>query len=162
MRALRLLLPFALALVSGSAAEPPTGLPFETFREQFAAGDAISIEQVWIRGSGPRVGESIRVGEPDGNPDRPSRSGPQIGDNVIVRGRYRLQSRPQAKIGLSLTTRGPSGPTPVSPKASQRINEGDGTFELEYVVRREGELHVTFYPITNGSSFGGVYFRVRR
>lgn len=162
MRALHLLLLATLAFASGSAAEPPAGQPFETFREKFAAGDAISIEQVWIRGAGPRVGESIRVGEPNDTPDRNPRPGPRIGDTVVVRGRYQLKSRSAANLGLSLTTRGPSGPTPVSPKARQRVDEGSGTFELEYVVRQEGDLHVTFYPATNGSSFGGVYFRVLR
>jgi len=162
MRLPRLLAFLASMLVNGISAEPPPAQPFETFRAQFIPGDAIAIEQVWVRGQGPRVGDSIRVGEPDSPADRHPRSAPRIGDTVVVRGHYALQSRPQAKIGLSLTTREPSGYTPVSPPASQRIDAGHGAFELEYVVRREGELHVTFYPASSGSSFGGVYFRVLR
>jgi hypothetical protein len=162
MRRPCLLLIAALAVVACSAAEKPAGLPFTTFRESFAPGDAIMIEQVWIHGSGPRAGDTFRVGETEENQDHPPRSGPRIGDIVTVRGRYVLQSRRPARIGLSLTSRGPAGPLPVLPQSWQHVVEPNGTFELAYVVRREGELHVTFYPANGGSSFGGVYFRVLR
>ncbi|MEI6463744.1 MAG: hypothetical protein WCQ89_03415 [Verrucomicrobiota bacterium] len=161
MTSLRFLVLTSLVLATGFAAEPPPGLPFTTFRAQFAAGDSIVIEQVRLRGSSLRIGEIIPVGSPETPPETTRGLVPRIGDTVIVRGRYELASQPQARIGLSLTTRGPSGPEAVSPGARQSVRQGSGTFNLEYVIRREGELHVTFFPLTGGTSFGGVYFKVK-
>lgn len=115
-----------------------TGLREIRFRitsEQFEAGDSIVVQQ--IVASSPQL---------------------KIGDTVVVRGQYRLQSRPQAALGFFLTTKGPSGPTPVSPKQRLEISAGTGSFELEHVVPADGFLHVSFYGRPSGSSFGGVYF----
>ena len=39
-----------------------------------------------------------------------------------------------------------------------RIEKGTGTFRLVKTMREEGYLHVSFYPVPTGGSFGGVYF----
>lgn len=132
---LSLLLP--LVLVSWLRGLPAgvTSIAFSTSQAQFAAGDVITIQEVFA-----------------------SSANLAPGDVVVVRGTYTLQSRAAAIIGLSLTTSGPSGPTPVSPLARSQIAAGSGTFELEYSIQQVGSMHVTFSPTTSGSSFGGVYF----
>ena len=110
-------------------------IPFEVVRPQFEAGDSIVIQEV--RATSPQL---------------------KIGDTVVVRGQYRLQSKPKAKVGLHLTSRGPSGPTRVLPEQQVEIAAGSGSFELKHVVAKAGDLHVSFYPVPSGSSFGGVYF----
>jgi hypothetical protein len=69
-----------------------------------------------------------------------------------------IHSKQQAALGFFLTSKGPSGPGPISPKQQLAIKEGAGSFELMHVVPAEGYLHVSFYPRPNGSSFGGGYF----
>src|ERR1051326_1427916 len=110
-------------------------VPFRMTDQQFAAGDSIVIEEVIA--SSPRM---------------------EIGDTVIVRGRYHLQSKPRASLGFFLATKGPSDPTPIAPQQQLKINQGSGTFELKHVVPAEGYLHISFYPLPGGPSFGGVYF----
>jgi hypothetical protein len=113
-----------------------SSVPFTTSRVQFAAGDSITIEQVLA--SSPRL-------EP--------------GDTVVARGRYTLQSRATARLGISLTVNSPGWSEPVAPNARLDINAGSGTFELAYSIQQPGALHVTFYPGgAGGESFGGVYF----
>ncbi len=82
----------------------------------------------------------------------------KVGDTIIVRGRYRLKSKSEGSLGFFLTTKGPSAATRVSPHQRQKIEEGAGTFELKHIIPGEGRLHVSFYPLPSGSSFGGVYF----
>jgi hypothetical protein len=123
------------AALVGYAATGLREIAFKITNQQFEAGDSIVVEQVMA--TSPEL---------------------KIGDTVVVRGRYSLQSRPQAALGFFLSTKGPSGPTPISPKQKKEIAAGTGTFELEHVVPADGSLHVSFYPVPNGSSFGGVYF----
>ena len=125
---------FAFAtLVSRGAT--PSPIVFEITSQQFEPGDRIVIKEVWA--TSPRL---------------------RVGDTVIVRGQYRLQSRAEAALGFFLTTNGPSGSTRVSPEQRAVVGAGSGTFELKHVVPSEGRLHVSFYPRPSGSSFGGVYF----
>jgi len=109
---------------------------FTPTRERFASGDSIVIRRVQATSSDLK-----------------------IGDTVLVHGTYTLRSQSSARLGLSLTTKGPGGPKPVSPRAWSKIDKGSGTFMLEYIVHSPGSLHVSFYPSSAGSSFGGVYFR---
>lgn len=113
----------------------PSPIAFKTSRAQFADGDSIVIQEV--AASSPEL---------------------KVGDTVIVRGVYRLESAPEAMLGLSLTTRGPGPATRIAPHQRQKIAAGEGAFELKHVVPAEGSLHVSFYPARGGSSFGGVYF----
>ena len=80
------------------------------------------------------------------------------GDKLVVRGEYQLASHPKAALCLFITTRGPSGGTPVSPRQKVEIVAGRGSFELQHEIQYAGTLHVSFYPLPSGSSFGGVYF----
>ena len=80
------------------------------------------------------------------------------GDKLVVRGEYQLASHPKAALCLFITTRGPSGGTPVSPRKKVEIVAGRGSFELQHEIQYAGALHVSFYPLPSGSSFGGVYF----
>ncbi|MEO5959937.1 MAG: hypothetical protein ABIR80_12545, partial [Opitutaceae bacterium] len=122
---------FSLALV-GFAADP-IAVPFKVTSQQFESGDSIVIQEV--------IATSPRL---------------KVGDTVVVRGQYQLHSKPKAALGFFLTSKGPSGPGPISPKQQLAIEEGAGSFELVHVVPAEGYLHVSFYPRPSGSSFGGV------
>src|SRR5450432_1683080 len=95
-----------LALV-GFAATGLSAIQFKITSQQYEAGDSIIVDQVLATSSVLKVG-----------------------DTVVVRGRYFLQSKPQATLGFFLTTKGPSEPTPVSPKQKKEIVAGSGTFEL--------------------------------
>lgn len=132
-------LPLLLAALSIAAvcyaASGLREIPFRITSEQFSRGDSIVVDQVIA--SSPAL---------------------KVGDTVVVRGHYRLASKPEAMLGFFLTTSGPGGRTSVSPKQRSTIMAGEGTFELEHVVPSEGRLHVSFYPRPSGSSFGGVYF----
>jgi hypothetical protein len=130
-----LLLGICFSASVGYAASALRDIHFNVTSQQFEVGDSIVVEQV--------IATSPEL---------------KVGDTVLVRGRYSLQSRPEASLGFFLTTKGPSGPTMVSPKQKKAIAAGTGTFELEHVVSSDGALHVSFYPRPNGSSFGGVYF----
>jgi len=88
----------------------------------------------------------------------PSTSHLKLGDTVVVRGQYTLQSQPKARLGLSITTSGPSRPTAVSPASQMMISAGSGAFELECTIQQSGSLHASFYEFPGGSSFGGIYF----
>jgi hypothetical protein len=130
-----LLAGICLAALVSFAATGLREIQFKIMSQQFEAGDSIVVEQVLA--TSPEL---------------------KIGDTVLVRGRYSLQSRPQASLGFFLTTKEPSDPTPVSPKQKKGIAAGTGTFELEHVVSADGFLHVSFYDRPSGLSFGEVYF----
>ena len=110
-------------------------VPFAVSSQRFAEGDLIVIREV-VTTSGDL----------------------RMGDKVVVRGDYQLASHPKAALCLFITTRGPSGGTPVSPKQRVEVAVGRGSFELQHEIQYAGALHVSFYPVPSGSSFGGVYF----
>ena len=109
-------------------------IPFGTSQAQFTGGDSITIQTVLA--SSPALA---------------------VGDTVVVRGTYSLQTQASANLGLSITT---SSPTPYTLPSSSRqsIAAGSGSFELQIVIPVTGTYHVTFYSTTSGSSFGGIYF----
>jgi hypothetical protein len=76
---------------------------------------------------------------------------------VVVRGDYQLSSQATALLMISLTQNAPGASERVAPGALMTVT-GSGNFELEYAIQQPGSLHVSFYPTTSGSSFGGVYF----
>lgn len=112
-----------------------SSVPFATSRASFATGDAITITEVLA--SSPRI---------------------EAGDTLVVRGTYTLQSRAAAMLAVSLTTNVPGVSAPIAAQSRKTVDSGTGTFELAYEIKQPGSLHVTFYPATSGSSFGGVYF----
>ena len=113
----------------------PSPISFRITSQQFEPGDSITIKEVLAS-----------------SPDL------KVGDTVIVRGTYFLRSRDDASLGFFLTTKGPSAATKVSREQRALAGAGSGTFELKHIVPSEGRLHVSFYPRSGGSSFGGVYF----
>src|SRR3954469_9759156 len=80
-----------------------------------------------------------------------------VGDTVVVRGRYVLQSQESANVGLSLTQTQDFEPTKISPAANTKAERGTGDFELTFQVVHVGCLHVTFSN-PEKKSFGTVYF----
>lgn len=102
---------------------------------EFSEGDSIIVDQVL--GTSPKL---------------------EIGDRVVVRGRYRLASQARAKLGLSLTRTESREPVPISPAANKQVAKGAGEFELVYEVKHVGCMHVSLSDTSDGRSFGTVYF----
>ncbi len=117
-------------------AEPkfPHVIQFELGASGFLPGDAITITS--LRGDRKHI-------EPGGS--------------YLVEGTYTLAADDKAALCLFCTTRGKSGPTPVSDGQRARITRGTGKFHLYETNLADGWLHVSFYP-HNSSSHGGVYF----
>jgi hypothetical protein len=80
------------------------------------------------------------------------------GDKVIVKGYYTLASKPQASLCLFATSAKASGPSPIQPEQRINVARGQGRFELSETLDCIGYLHLTFYSIPAGESFGGLYF----
>ena len=131
----------ALALPLTASAQPevnasnfPNVVPFQVGDIEFAPGDNITIERV--------TGTSATI---------------RTGETYCVEGTYTLASRAAANLALYTTTKS-SVATPTDPSQIMRVQKGQGTFRLVKVMREEGYLHVSFYPVPSGSAFGGVYF----
>jgi hypothetical protein len=127
----------ALAALGGTS-ETPTDFPaevaFELGKAEFLPGDIITIQQV--RGTSSTI---------------------VTGGTYCVEGTYTLASREEADLALFATTMS-DVPTPIDPSQHTRIAKGTGNFRLVKTVRQEGYLHVSFYPVSSGGDFGGVYF----
>jgi hypothetical protein len=131
------------ALIAGlagrlSGADVATDFPYvvawESGDAEFAPGDSITINQV--RGTTATI---------------------TTGATYCVEGVYTLVSRDEAKVSLFATTKS-STPTPVDPLQTMTVSRGSGAFRLIKTMNEDGYLHISFYPTTSGSSFGGVYF----
>ena len=130
-------LTLALAAWGGAnsiAAEFPSAVPFELGEGEFLPGDSITIQRV--SGTSP----TIRTGE-----------------TYCVEGTYVLASNEKAHLALYATAQS-AVPTPDDPGQSTHIEKGTGTFRLVKTMREEGYLHISFYSVPAGSSFGGIYF----
>src|ERR1017187_6473181 len=133
------LLSFTLALgasaaTNSAAADFSYAVPFELGEGGFFPGDSITIQRV--TGTSP----TIRTGE-----------------TYCVEGTYTLASKEKAHLALYATALS-KGPTPTDPSQKMRIEKGSGTFRLVKTMREEGYLHISFYPVSAGGSFGGIYF----
>jgi hypothetical protein len=117
-----------------TAADFPSVVAFELGTADFQPGDSITIQQ--LRGTSP----TIRTGE-----------------TYYVEGTYTLASRDQADLAW-YTTSSSTVPTPTDPSQIARVEKGAGTFRLVKTVRQDGYLHLSFYPVPSGGSFGEVYF----
>ena len=122
------------AWVASASAELPS-VAFVIGKQQFKPGDSIVIDQVLA--TSPKL---------------------NVGDKVVVRGHYQLASAPKAKLGLFITHRttadaGNTAKTQMTPADSV-----SGSFELSCDISYEGDVHVSFYPVSGGEAFGGVYF----
>jgi hypothetical protein len=130
-------LTIALAAWGGAnsiAADFSSAVPFELGEGGFLPGDSITIQRV--TGTSP----TIRAGE-----------------TYCVEGTYTLASQEKATLALYATTLS-KGSTPTDPSQIMSIEKGAGTFRLVKTMREEGYLHISFYPVSSGGSFGGVYF----
>ncbi len=113
----------------------PHAVPYELGDAVFAPGDNITIQQV--RGTSETIA---------------------IGGTYWVEGTYSLSSRDEADLAFYSTTLSDSGPTPVDSRQHVRIKKGSGSFHLMKTLKEDGYLHLSFYPVSSGSDFGGVYF----
>jgi hypothetical protein len=126
------------AVAHGSPGNGFVQLKVSLDRPNFAWGDAIEITELWATSRQMKVG-----------------------DEVVVRGRYRLQSRESARLALSLTASESGVWLRRSSTQSEMVERGTGEFDLSCEIQAAGRLHVSFYPDGFGSSFGGVYFNGR-
>ncbi|HUA66301.1 MAG TPA: DUF192 domain-containing protein, partial [Alphaproteobacteria bacterium] len=110
----------------------PYPVRFELGSSVFAPGDNITIKEV--RGTNRKI---------------------VVGGTYSVAGTYTLNSKDHAGLSFFSTSVGYSGPTPVDPKQTVRIQRGAGSFYLVITMAEDGYLHVSFY---DGEDFGGVYF----
>ncbi len=110
----------------------PFKVPFEPGSSAFAPGDNITIKEV--RGTTKKI---------------------VVGGTYSVAGTYTLSSRDEARLSFFDTSISYSGPTPIDPKQTVRIQKGSGSFYLVKTMHDDGYLHVSFY---SGEDFGGVYF----
>jgi hypothetical protein len=124
----------APARAADTATEFPSVVPFELGEAEFSPGDSIIIQRL--------TGTSATI---------------RTGETYCVEGTYTLASRDEADVAFYATATSKDA-TPTDPSQIMRIQKGSGTFRLVKVMRREGYLHVSFYPVPSGSVFGGVYF----
>lgn len=117
------------------AGDFPYPVPFELGATEFAPGDTITIQEV--RGTS----EAIAVGQ-----------------TYCVIGTYTLGSREEADLSLLVTATSGSGASKVDPNQTVRISRGAGSFRLIKSIAENGYLHLTFYPVSAGGGFGGLYF----
>ncbi len=77
-------------------------------------------------------------------------------DTVTVRGTYTLSSQPAAKMLFSITTKDVS-----QDKAflTRQVRAGTAVpFEMTRPITCDGDLHIGFYSVEDGSALGNVYF----
>lgn len=80
------------------------------------------------------------------------------GDTVVVKGRVRLQSQPEAQLCLYLTQTKSNSGTEVNASQQTDVSRGLQDFELKITIKHQGALHLTLYHPETGRPFGGVYF----
>ena len=120
-----------LAPLLRSATPALSSVSIATSRVQFETGDSITIREVFA-----------------------SSPAPVIGDVVLVRGDYTLQTRDRARISM-FTTNG------TSPTVNTEVSKGTGAFELQYTIALVGTLRLTWYnAAASGENFGGINFDV--
>ena len=82
----------------------------------------------------------------------------KIGDKVVVKGRYTLASQPKASLCLFTTVKKDAETSKTRPEQTIAITAGQGEFELSKTLEADGYLHVSFYAVPTGKSFGDLYF----
>lgn len=104
-----------------------------------------------------RHGDYIRIHEVLGNEPALFR----VGETLIVKGIYRLESRDEAEIVLVVAHKEDDDFT-VQDYQKMRVTRGKGDFSLKIKIPVNGYLHVTYYPVGGGPPFGGIYFGTRQ
>jgi hypothetical protein len=123
------------AAIGGNSVELSHAIQYELGDTQFAPGDKITIQHV--RGTSDTIA---------------------IGGTYSVEGTYTLSSSEEADLAFFTTTLSDGGPTPIDPRQHVRIKKGTGSFHLVKTLSADGYHHVSFYPVSSGGDFGGVYF----
>lgn len=82
----------------------------------------------------------------------------EIGDQAIVRGKYRLDSQDEARLALFLTQTEGNGIEETDSDQIVAAKRGWHDFTASITIKHKGFLHLTFYDNLTGSPFGGVYF----
>ncbi|HEY3864295.1 MAG TPA: hypothetical protein VGO59_20680 [Verrucomicrobiae bacterium] len=134
---MKILLPMLLAATSamvGVSAELPYSVPIELGDVEFAPGDSIVITEV--RGTSPTI---------------------TTNQTYSIDGTYTLASEEQADLSFYVTTV-QAIVTSNEPQQIIHVTNGSGTFHLVKTMGQEGYPHVSFYSVSKGSGFGGVYF----
>lgn len=126
-----------LLLVETTVASPPlrSDVAVALGPKLFRDGDVVEILDV--RSTSPRL---------------------EQGDTVVVKGRFRLDSRPAARLCLYLTQTEGDGREETDPTQTIKATSGLHEFELKTTIKHRGHLHITFYDSETGKPFGGVYF----
>jgi hypothetical protein len=132
---LRLLIGLCMMACIASANAELSSVAFAVGKQQFKPGDSIVIEQVLA--TSPKL---------------------SVGDKIVVRGHYQLASAPRAKLGLFVTHRTKAHADNTAKSQMAPVETVSGSFELSCEIRYEGDMHVSFYPVSDRESFGGVYF----
>jgi len=109
-------------------------VPFELGTGYFPGGDSITIDQV--------IGTSDTI---------------SAGNVYQVKGTYHLVSHDKAMLAAFITT-SKSEPIPNMRTQKMTVEKGEGHFTLLFYMWDEGSPHVSFYPVSSGSSFAGIYF----
>ena len=117
-----------------ATSEFPFKVSYEFGKSEFAPGDCITITSLLVR-----------------------RDAVTTNETYCVEGNYTLASKDKAFLGFFATVPN-SGPLPADPREQANITKGSGTFRLIKPMSEMGYLHVSFYDLSDGNGFGGVYF----
>ena len=119
----------------GAAGPEFSDVSFVLGPKKFREGDGIIIRQV--QSTSPKL---------------------EIGDKVVVRGHFALQSEEKAVLALYRTRIEDCSKEHIAPTQRILVKQGTGEFALAIEIKHTVALHLTFYRIPDGKPFGGVYF----
>ena len=126
-----------VSLMCGCSQQSVSGHKIEHQIEQFAFAEQDSITITEVTGDVRRL---------------------VVGGTYSVKGNYILESPDQARIGVFVTTTANNGRSKIQQQQTAQLTRGSGEFGLSFQAVNPGQIHVSFYPVENGESFGGVYF----
>lgn len=130
-------IPVALLVLSATMAAPPAQDSVNTVLGPKAYRDGDVIEITDVTATSPRL---------------------EQGDSVTVKGRYRLDSQPSARLCLYLTQTEGDGKEETDDTQEMLVSNGLGNFELKITIKHRGALHLTYYDPKSGRPLGGTYF----
>lgn len=113
----------------------PYNVDFQTGFPRFREGDSITITRIMGSTDTFKTGGTYRVC-----------------------GSYTLASEDEATLAFFVTATNGNGRSQILPEQHMRVQRGSGTFEVINQLNTGIWPHLSFYPIGNGSGFGGIYF----